>query len=271
MRNALRLPPAEGVAAGAVATLRLTGPRCYHDVTVHSNIPFAQIKRVSVVANNRTVQEYTGEALDVFNKFDGLQAATDTFFTIYFDQTGLKRREHEELTAFNVGSIAKDGSILADLELQIEIDAAATAPKIHNAWSTVSPVKDGGPGAIRSIYRLPGVQGVAGRWDFDKLPKNTRNAQFLSRLFIKNTHLTDIEIQRDTATVWERSVALNTRLQGDSERTPQSGWTVIDFTENGYGENRMDVRVARDLRLKLTSADAESVEVFAEYIGDLEI
>ncbi|TVZ37682.1 hypothetical protein P886_2025 [Alteromonadaceae bacterium 2753L.S.0a.02] len=272
MRNTLRLPPAEGVSAGTTATVRLTGPRCYHDVTVQTNFPFAQINAIRIVANNRTVQEYTGEALNAFNKFDDLQATDDTFFTVYFDQSGLKQRAHEEMTAFNVGSTnPKDGSILADLELQFDIDAAATNPSVVNSWATVSPVKAGGPGAIRSIYRLPGTAGVSGRWDFDKLPKRTRGAQFLSRLFIKAANITEIELQRDMRTNWERTAALNTRLQGDSDRNPQAGWFVIDFTEDGYGENRLDVRTVNDLRLKVTSSGAETVEMFAEYIGELEI
>ena len=89
MRNTLRLPPAEGVAAGSFATIRLTGPRCYHDTTVQTNFPFSKVKSIRIVVNNTTAQEYTGEALNVFNKFDGLQGTDDNFFTVYFDQQGL--------------------------------------------------------------------------------------------------------------------------------------------------------------------------------------
>lgn len=272
MRNTLRQPPVEGVSAGSTATLRLTGPRCYHSVTVQCDFPFSKINAIRMVANNRTVQEYTGESLNVFNAFDNLQETDDTFFTVYFDQAGLKERAHEEITAFNVGSLnPQTGAILNDLELQFDIDRTASSPKVIDAWAEISPVKGGGPGALRSIYRQPGIAGVAGRWDYDKLPKRTLGSQFLSRLFIKADHITEIELQRDMRTNWERTEALNTRLQGDSKRTPQDGWFIIDFTENGYGENRLDARAVNDLRLKITSAQAETVEIFAEYIGELEL
>lgn len=271
MRNTFRLPPAEGVSAGATATIRLLGPRCYHKATIESNIPFSKINAIRVVGNNRPVQEYTGAALLAFCGFDGLQAPTDTVFSVFFDQTGLKQRAHEEQTAFNVGSIGADGSILNDLELQIDIDATAVAPKIKNTWATISPVKAGGPGAVRSIYRLPGIQGVSGRWDYDKLPRNTRGSQFMSRLFIKAANIDMLEIKRDLQTIWERSVTVNTWLQNDGERTPQAGWFVIDFSEEGYGENKLDCRTARDLRMVIDSSGAETVEMFAEYIGELEM
>ncbi|WNZ54159.1 major capsid protein P2 [Microbulbifer sp. MKSA007] len=276
MRNTFRLAPAEGVAAGATATIRLPGPRCYHGVTIQTSFPRSKINAIRIAANNRTVQEYTGEAIDVFNAFDGRQEGNDTFLSIPFDQTGLKLRGHEEQTAFNVGSMeikngAATGVILGDLELQIDIDATASTPVIHNAWATISPVKEGGPGALRSIYRLPGVQGVTGRWDYDKLPKGTRASQFLSRLFIKSSYITEIELERDTRTIWERTNDLNTWLQNDGERFPQGGWFVIDFSEEGYGENKLDCRTARDLRLKITSSNSETVEMFAEYIGELEV
>lgn len=271
MRNTLRLPPADGVSAGATATLKLTGPRCYHGVTVQTNFAFAGITAVRVVANSKTVQEYTGEALNVINKFDALQGTDDSFFTVWFDQVGLKQRALEELTAFNVGSLDPNkGTILNSLELHIDIAASVESPKILNAWAEVSQVKSGGPGALRTLYRIPGTTGVSGRWDFDKLPKKTMASQFLNRAFIKASNITEIELQRDTVTIWERTAALNARIQGDSERVPQAGWFVIDFTENGYGENKLDCRAATDLRLKVTSSAAETVEIFAEYIGELE-
>ncbi|WP_444959538.1 major capsid protein P2 [Microbulbifer sp. VVAC002] len=272
MRNTFRLAPAEGVAAGATATIALPGPRCYHNLTMQTNFPRSQINAIRMVANNRTVQEFTGEAVDTFNLFDGRQKGNDTFLSISFDQTGLKMRRDEEMTAFNVGSLQQGtGVILSDLELQIDIDAAASNPRILNAWTTMSPVKEGGPGALRSVYRLPGVQGVTGRWDYDKLPRNTRSSQFLSRLFIKAEKITELEIERNGTTVWERTEALNTWMQEDAERFPQEGWFVIDFSEEGYGENKLDCRTARDLRLKITSSESETVEMFAEYIGELEV
>ena len=271
MRNTFRLPPAEGVGAGTTATIRLLGPRCYHKLTVEGNIPFSKINAIRVVGNNRPVQEYTREALTAMCLFDKKQAPTDTKFSISFDQTGLKQRGKKEQTAFNVGSIGADGSILNDLEVQIDIDATAVNPKITNSWASISPVKAGGPGAIRSIYRMPGIAGVAGRWDYDKLPKGTRGSQFMSRLFIKADNITDLVVKRDMSTIWERSESLNTWVQGDGDRVPQAGWYVIDFSEHGYGENKLDCRTAKDLRLELTSSGAETVEMFAEYIGELEM
>lgn len=272
MRTPQLLSPAKGVVAGGTATIRLPGPRCYHSVTVQcANLPFSQIDAVRVFANSRMVQEYTGEALDVFNQFDGGQAADDTFFTVNFDQTGLKERRDEEITGFNVGSLGPDGSYLKDLELQIVINQAATNPQIVKSTAIVSPVKAGGPGAIRTISRKPGLNGSAGDWVIDNLPHGTRQTEWLSRIFIKTDYLDKLELKRDGVSNWLRDAALNTFCQNDSERSPQAGWFIVDLSENGYGENKLDLRSVKDFILYLNSTQAESVEVFAEYIGKLEV
>ncbi|AYM04229.1 hypothetical protein D8911_14595 (plasmid) [Levilactobacillus brevis] len=271
MRQTIRLAPAEGVAPGQTATIKLPKPRLYHAFVLATNIPVAQINEIRIMANAKAMQSFSGEALDVMNQFDGLQAGDGSFIRINLDQSGLKQRIHEELTAVNVGSLNPNtGQIIDNLSLEIDIDAAATTPAITNSYAVQSPVREGGPGAIRSIRRLY-AQGLNGRWDFDKLPKGTRSHQWISRIFIKAAAITDLEIERDGRTVWERSAALNDFMLADSERAPQSGWVVVDFSEEGYGENKLDVRTAQDLRLKITSSSAETVEILAEYLGELEV
>lgn len=272
MRTPLLLSPTGPLTPGGTATIRLPGPRCYHSVLVQcSSLLFSEIDFIRVLGNSRVIQEFTGEALDVFNKFDGYQAADDTYFRVNFDQTGLKERRDEEITSFNVGSLGKDGAYLKDLEIQVGINSAATNPKIVRSTAIVSPKKEGGPGAIRSVYRKPGIPGSAGKWVIDSLPHGTRQTEFLSRLFIKAANINSVEIKRDGVTNWEREAGENTFELGDAERNPQAGWFIIDFSENGYGENKLDVREVKDVVLNIDSSAAETVEVFAEYIGKLEI
>ncbi|WP_295797396.1 major capsid protein P2 [uncultured Microbulbifer sp.] len=271
MRQTIRLAPAEGVAPGQTATIKLPKPRTYHAFVLATNIPTSKINEVRVMANAKAIMSFSGEALDVMNEFDGLQAGDGSFVRICIDQTGLKRRDLEELTALNIGSLnPKTGQIIDSLSLEVDIDGTATTPAITNAYAIQSPVREGGPGMIRSLRRLY-AQGLAGRWDFDKLPKGTRSHQWISRIFIKAANITDLEIERDGRTVWERTTALNDFMLADSERSPQAGWVVVDFSEDGYGENKLDVRTAQDLRLKLTSSGAETVEILAEYLGELEV
>ncbi|MFC6631665.1 major capsid protein P2 [Microbulbifer taiwanensis] len=271
MRQTVRLAPAEGVAPGQTATIKLPKPRLYHAFLLATNIPTSEINEIRIMANAKAMQSFSGEALDVMNEFDGLQAGDGSFIRICADQTGLKQRMHEELTAINVGSTNQNtGQVIDSLSLEIDIKGTATTPAITNAYAIQSPVRAGGPGAIRSIRRLY-AQGLTGRWDFDKLPKGTRSHQWISRVFIKAANITDLEIERDGRTVWERSTALNDFVLADSERVPQAGWVVVDFSEDGYGENKLDVRTAQDLRLKITSSGAETVEIVAEYLGELEV
>lgn len=283
MRSSFRLAPVEGVAPGAVATLRLPGPRQYHAVQL-VGLAIADVEWIRVMGNNRPTQEYTAEALNVFNKFDGLTDWDGTSLMIPMDQTGMKKRDHEEMTALNVGSPeidprtgAKTGVMLSTAEIHIKIKDTATDPAVTAQYAIISPAifgeigkARGGPGVVRSVFRLPGIQGSSGRWDFEKLPKGTRATPALSRLFIKANNITELEIERDQRTVFERTKVLNDFILANAKRAPQSGWYIVDFTENGYGENRLFVGNAQDLRLKFTSSAAETVEIYAEYIGELE-
>ncbi|MFC6631644.1 major capsid protein P2 [Microbulbifer taiwanensis] len=197
MRQTVRLAPAEGVAPGQTATIKLPKPRLYHAFLLATNIPTSEINEIRIMANAKAMQSFSGEALDVMNEFDGLQAGDGSFIRICADQTGLKQRMHEELTAINVGSTNQNtGQVIDSLSLEIDIKGTATTPAITNAYAIQSPVRAGGPGAIRSIRRLY-AQGLTGRWDFDKLPKGTRSHQWISRVFIKAANITDLEIERD--------------------------------------------------------------------------
>lgn len=275
MRSTFRLSPPGDLTPGAIATIRLPGPRMYHKAII-AGLAIADVEWVRLVLNNRVSQEWTAEALNVANMFDGLGDWDASTFIVPFDQVGLKQRGHEEMTALNVGDMEirdgyATGVLLSGAELQIKVAAGAVSPAITDQRAVVSPAKQGmGPGFIRTVYRIPGVPGQAGRWDFDKLPHGTRASQFLSRLFIKAANVTELEIERDTRTAFERTAAVNDFLLANSERNPQAGWYVVDFTEDGYGENRLDVRNIGDFRLKFTSSGAEVLDMYAEYIGELE-
>jgi hypothetical protein len=70
-------------------------------------------------------------------------------------------------------------------------------------------------------------------------------------------------------TVHESVAALNSFLQGEMGRVPQTNWYTLDFLVDGNQANAWDTRDARSIEVIPTFSGAESGYVLAEYYDTL--
>ena len=82
--------------------------------------------------------------------------------------------------------------------------------------------------------------------------------------------INSIKLQRDGYDVFERTQAENEVAQLDGVRVPQSGYYVLDFSEEGDGQDWLEVRGAQDVRFKLDMAGAGHVDAIVEFIDTID-
>lgn len=268
-RLTLRMPTPEGTTPGGTALAKLPIGRRYHFLYLtYTGVTLAQLKEIRIKANNVVLHRYSAVDRDYMNQFYGLAAANGVLI-IPFDRLGLKTRGGEETTAINTFSRTEQGKAITALHLEIDIDAAATAPviKIDAMQSDAVP---GGPGDV--LYCLPFSRSVAGAGEFQvsDLPFNSKTARLLNAVHIKSSVITKAEIERDTYTVTEREKAVNDLIAKSGGRVPAAGWFSIDSAEQGYGGNLIDLRGVQDFRyiLQCSAADA-GLKFYPEFVGEL--
>lgn len=263
-----RLPAFSGVAAGQTATAQLPIGLKYHDLYLaYSGVTLAQMTEVRVKANGKVIQRYSATQRDALNQFDGLAAAAGVL-TIPFDRHGLKQRNLIELTGLNTGVADKNGKAITSVEIEVDIDAAATAP-VLSMRAKQSEATPGGPGAVRHVLPFTRTSAGAGELEISDLPRNSAVFAGINRLAFVSGAISRVEIERSTRIIFDRETALNEVIQADGVRVPQSGYWIVDTTENGYGLGVIDTVGYSDLRYRLTMTGAGTVTCIVEYIGAL--
>lgn len=271
-RSELRMPSPNGVASGQTATFKLPIGNRFHNLQlIYSGVTLAQMTEIRVYANGKVIHRLSGEERAKLNLFDG-RTPTAGVLIIPFDRYNLRTLLGEEDTALNTGSFDENGRGISSLYIEIDIDAGATAPefKLH---ATVSAKKAGGAGRV--LHTLKHVRDPAGAGEFDisDLPRGTATTQLLNRIvFAKNAGLGNVsavKVERDQVTLFERSAELNTAVQKMGVRDPQTGWFVIDRTENGAGGDPIVLAGASDYRYKLDMSDGATLGIITETIGSI--
>lgn len=263
-----RMPTPEGVTAGGQALAKLPIGNAYHDLYLeYSGVTLAQLTEIRIKANGKVIHRYSATERDVMNQFNGLPAANG-LLRIPFDRIGLKTRIGEELTLINTGSRAENGRAITSLHVEIDIDAAATAPVLE-LYAVQSDARPGGPGTVMHVLPFTRSAAGAGELQVSDLPFNGVTSQLLPRIYIKTANLTKLQIERDTYNIFERKKALNDLVQTEGERVPQAGWYVYDTTERGYGGAMTSLKGVNDFRLLMEMSAAEQVKIWPEYIGGL--
>jgi hypothetical protein len=272
-RIEVRMPSPEGVGAGQTATFRLPVGRRYHSLQIEysgTDFTLAHMTEIRVLANGKVIQRFSGTERDALNQFDGLAAAAG-ILVIPFDRVGLKLQQAEEETALNTGSRNPDtGYIINSVAVEIDIASAADAP-VLSMTASQSDQLPGGPVTVLHILRPTKNPTGAGVFEISDLPRGTRTSIALNRItFIPSANdISKLVVERDSRTIFERSKALNERVQANGVRTPQSGYHVIDTTEGGYGGQPIGLLGAADYRYKLTMTGAADITILAEYLGQL--
>lgn len=276
------MPDAASTTAGTTAVWNLPIGRTFHRLLLtYTGITLAQMLAIRVKANGETIMELgTGTELDARNQYDGMQVSAGVL-VLDFERRNLQDPKERYLFCIGTGAVhhPADKTAASQLEadklnareiktltLEIDIDAAAAA-------IVMTPLKaiQSGPRPLHWVRRMRkySFSAINGVVDFLQLARNTSQAQYINRLFLKGATITKGQIFMDSLEVWNRLVAENSREQKNGWRVPQAGYFVIDPTESGSGSNNIDTRHVQDFRLTVTDSAAETVTVYAEQVGAL--
>ena len=274
------MPAAQSVVAGQTTTFRLPIGRCFHSLQlIGSGTAFApaDLSEIRVLANNKVIQRFSGAHRDLMNQFDGRNAAAlsaaSFMLIIPFDRYGILTKAGEEETALNTGSVDPNSGKVIN-SLSIEVDVASSGPSgtlTLDMYATTSEQLAGGPGTIPYLLKSTRDYASAAEYDLSDLPRGGVSTQFVDRLmFLPSTGtLENLRVLTNSYKIFERTAALNERIQSDGIRVPQSGLYAIDRTEHGYGGDPFDLRGLDDWRVQFTTSGAMSITSYAHYLGGL--
>lgn len=267
-----KMPTPTGVGAGETALCKLPIGNRYHKLyLIYSGVTLAQMNEIRILANAKTIHRYSGEERDVINQYRGLDAASG-ILEIPFDRLDLLTRKGMEETAINTGDASpKTGQIITALNLEIDVDGAAVGPSFQ-VYADISDRLEGvGPGTILHIKKHTRAAAGAGEFEVADLPFNQRTAMGLNAVFVKPSanDITKIVVERGLYKVFERTKALNERIQANGYRVPQAGWHAVDFTENRFGGNTLNLVGYQDFRYLFDMSGAANLTMVSEYMGQL--
>lgn len=278
MKTTRPMPSFQGVAAGQTATLNMPIGLTYHGLYIkYSGVTLAQMAEMRFKGNGRELFTCSVSDLDVTNQFDTLNAASGVLY-IPFDRPKLLTRAAQELSAIGTGARMDNdpGTMdkpnpfynptpLSTFQLEIDIDGAATAP----ALSAKALQSDPRPlGAFVKRRRFNYNISAGGTFEISDLPKG----DLINRIWLKKQSgagaITNCKLDRDNFLSFDRDVAENDLIQSNGVRDPQSGWYVIDPTENGFGAESI-ISAVNDFRLKIATSGAVDLVVYVDYLGGM--
>jgi len=274
-----KMPAAQSVVAGQTTTFRMPIGRRFHGLQfLGSGTAFApsDLSEIRVLLNNKVVQRFTGDDRNSMNKFDGrvdaaISAAAFNLI-VPFDRYGILTKAGEEETAINTGSTdPNSGKVINAFSVEVDVGSGATGTLALDCYATTSEALPGGPGTVPYILKSVRDYASAAEYDLSDIPRGGVTTQFVDKLFFKpsTSTLENLRVLANSYKVFERTAALNERLQTDGIRVPQAGWYVIDRTEHGYGGDPFDVRGLDDWRVQFTTGAAMTVTQYVHYLGGL--
>lgn len=275
----VRMPAPEGVGAGQTATFKLPIGRRYHALHLigSASAAFAvtALDEIRVLANAKVIQRYTGAERNSMNKFDDrADAATSAngfILTIPFDRFNLMTKAAEEETAINTGVADGNGKAIRSLSIEIDCASGMHASAALAMYADQSEALPGGPGTVPHILRSTRDFAGGGEYDISDLPRGGETTQALDRIFFKPSAnaVSALKVESDQYTIFERTAALNERIQTDGIRVPQAGYFAWDRTEWGYGGDPVPLVGPQDFRYKPTLSGAMTLTILSCYLGGL--
>lgn len=253
----------QGGAAGT-ALLKCPIGLTYHQIwTEVTNLTVAtEITALRVYTNGKVIHELDAGRIDQIATFDRRTTSGNAIFAIDFDRFGLRVRQQEELTSLGTGFGTQDPRPITTLSVELDIDTAAATPTLQSR-------------AVQSVPRPSGIilkkrkftRAVTGAGDYElsDLPKGEPINRVL--FFNDANNITRVQIEPDNYKLFDRSSALNTRIQADGIRTAQANLYAYDPTEQGNGTEQLLTADVQDLRFILTVDGALTLTPIVEYMG----
>jgi hypothetical protein len=261
-----KMPSFDGVAAGQTATAKLPIGLSYHLLQLtYSGATLAQLNEVRLLINGAVHQRWVeATLLDLVNQFDAASAAAGVLMIPVGDRFGLLTRAGIEFTKLGTG-VLDDPNPITSLSLEIDIDAAAVAPVLTLHALQSDPDYSG---RVKHIQRRVYNPAAAGEFQISDINVQGRE---IGRIIIDESAITlsAAVVEKNGFIAFDRTSAVNEKLQTDGVRVPQAGLWVIDWAEQGYGTEAIDTVDAQDLRLRLTVSGAGALPVIIESYGKI--
>lgn len=258
----------EGVGAGQTATARIQcGLRIHRLMIPYSGVTLAQMTEIRIIANGQTIQRLIGaDVVDSVNKFDGRNDSAGVL-TIDFERFDLVTRPGRELTVIDTTNNPQIKTPITNLTVEIDIASGASNPVLGAPNAKESGAVNNPSELLKLVRTFSYDPQGAGEFHIADLPKMGA----INRIIMKSSAvINNIKLERNNYTVLDRTKTINERIQSDGIRVPQAGYYIIDFTEEGYGQDWLEVAGVSDFRLKLEMAGAGHIDVMVEYLNPLD-
>lgn len=269
------------IAGDNTVTLSIPIGFTYHQTTIE--YAFTQVgpagialvdavSELRVVADGKPIWNIQASELDEYNQYSGRSESGDVdsgILVVDYDRFGLRMRGMEEFTSMGTG-VSDDETPLTTFTIEMDLKAAVVDGTLKSRHVVSASRK---LGLFKKLRRFTDVFSGSGEFEIDDFPKGDAiNAVFF---FESANNITNVRLERDDFIMFDRTNALNDRLQADGVRVPQAGIYVYDTTEKGNGQDQLLTRNAdgtrvNDLRYFMTLDGAMTIVSVVEYMGGLE-
>jgi len=218
----------------------------------------AMMTLIKVKANGKTFFEGSGSQIDKLMAYRGI-AASAAYLVLDFTEIMGRDKFDQMVGAFDTSKG------IANITIEVTI-AGATAPTLE-AYVVESGAQQGQYSPIMAkVLRYPFSTSVGGKLPI-VLPFGPQNGAIIKRVHFDTAGglMTGLEVKQDGLTIHESIAALNSFMQGEMGRVPQTDWYTADFILDGSQANALDTRDAKSMEWLPTFSGAESGYVLVEY------
>lgn len=257
-----KMLPFTNVVADGVASLELPIGMTYHRIILElggTTFTKAMITNIKAKLNGKTFYEIPGTELDEINQYKGLTAAA-TFLTIDFTEPFAKT-----VGGMGGGAIGTASGVRS-FTLEVTI-AGATAPTLQS-WAMQSEPMP--LGLIMGLVHHPVTFSAGGTFPI-VLPHGKEAGHLIKRVHFFHANMTALEVKKNGLVIFDEMALDIAEFIGEEYgQTWQAGLYVYDPILTRDVKRVVNTSNAQDLRFNVTVSAADTINVYAEYIGRLE-
>lgn len=270
-RSLRKMPTPRGIGAGQTAACNLILGSTYEILYIRMRVDDGGVADVApanwgdylgeirILKDGDTVYQIDAADLVKLNTYYG-QAMKPGVLPIFLSRPWMRTIGGEDETSY------KTNGGVSTLDVEMDIKAGVTIDLL-DVYAHQTPGIDAANqrrawGTHLRLQKFVHNQGVVGEAQIADIPRGAYN---MLAMHINTTAVTDVEILADNRKQIESDAALRAAIYDIPKRTPQAGFTHIDFlTENRLVE-AMPMALA-DFRLKLDFTATGSFAIYAESI-----
>ncbi len=256
--------PFQNVAANSVASLELPLGPTYHEIILKLGGTFthAHITGIRCKLNGKVFFEITGTYLDAITDYKGETTAA-TFLSIPFCELDAKTINGMYMGAIRTGPAAG----VASFTIEVTI-GAATSPTLESVSIVSANAKE--PGSITAMFNHPQTYAAGGDY-FITLPHGPNAQRVLKRAYFFHTgDMSALSVLKNGIEIFEdMSEAWAEYLTERRKKVWQTNLFVFDPIDLMDLASMVNMTDAYDLRFKISLDAADTVNVYAEYMGFL--